>query len=231
MPDWDFNVLQTKFEEMEERLKQYQEPIDRFYQTNMQRINHWTYYPADFERELQQVRDQQDAQSPVRQEANEFIGLLCAAYLKATREECEQIRALFAKRKHLMSALLVFANLALKEIKSPTDVQWVRLGLAAISIENCGADFRDGAWALEKLYTAAEKVGVDPRPYLNEIAELSSDLCPYPHYPNPFSMRSALLTCADAIEKGRIQLKSQASQGSFWQRLLQIIKRKLHVFG
>jgi hypothetical protein len=220
MPDWDFNVLQTRIEEMEERLKQYQEPMDRFYQTHMQRINHWNYYPADFERDLQQVRDQQDAQSPVRQEASEFIGTLCAAYLTATREECEQIRALFAKRIYLMSALLVFANLALKEIKTPTDVQWVRLGLAAISIENCGADFRDGAWALEKLYTAAENAGINPRPFLNELAELSSDLCPCPNYPNPFSMRSTLRTYADMIEKRKMRLKAQASQRPFWQRLL-----------
>jgi hypothetical protein len=98
--------------------------------------------------------------------------------------------------------------------------------LSAISIENCGDDFRDGAWAAEKLYAAAEKAGINPRPYLNEVAELSSDICPYPNYPNPFSMRSSLLSFADNLEKGRMKLKAQASSSSILQKLLDTVKRK-----
>jgi hypothetical protein len=229
MCDVDLNMLQQKIAELEERLKQYKEPIDRFYQANLRRINHWNYYPADFERELHQFKEKQDSQTTIRQEVNEFIGMLCSVYLTSTGKECAQIRELFDKRKHLTHALLQYSDLASKEIKAPADVQWLRLGLAAISIQNCGDDFRDGAMTLTNIYEAAEKAGMNPRPFLNEVAQLSSDICPYPNYPNPFSMRSSLLTFADAIEKGRMRLKSQASKSSFGQRLLDTIKRKLRL--
>jgi hypothetical protein len=46
--------------------------------------------------------------------------------------------------------------------------------LAAVSIDDDGTDFRDTYVALGDLYIAAARCGMDPRPYFDEAAEISS---------------------------------------------------------
>jgi hypothetical protein len=54
------------------------------------------------------------------------------------------------------------------------DDRWLRLGLAAVSIDDNGTDFRDTYVALGCLYIAAARCGMDPRPHFDEAAEISS---------------------------------------------------------
>lgn len=46
--------------------------------------------------------------------------------------------------------------------------------LAAVSIDDNGADFRDTYEALGDLCIGAVRCGMDPRPYFDEAAEISS---------------------------------------------------------
>jgi hypothetical protein len=51
----------------------------------------------------------------------------------------------------------------------------LRLALAAVSIDNCSADYRDTLGVLLKLYAKAEQAGIDPQPPFEAAAALSAD--------------------------------------------------------
>ncbi len=59
-------------------------------------------------------------------------------------------------------------------IKSPLDIKWLMLGLAAASIEDLRLDFRESFSALGKLYLAAAQAGIAPKTYFAEVSEISS---------------------------------------------------------
>jgi hypothetical protein len=46
--------------------------------------------------------------------------------------------------------------------------------LAAVSIDDNGTDFRDSYMALGDLYICAVRCGMEPGPYFEEVAEISS---------------------------------------------------------
>jgi hypothetical protein len=48
--------------------------------------------------------------------------------------------------------------------------------LAAVSIDDSGTDFRDSYMALGDLYICAVRCGIEPDPYLDEVAEISSEV-------------------------------------------------------
>jgi hypothetical protein len=75
----------------------------------------------------------------------------------------------------MLSALLGYAYRAAKRIRSPEDREWLRWGLAAISIENCSKDWRDVLLALTELYVVAEEAGMRPKCDFAAVAKLSSD--------------------------------------------------------
>ena len=54
------------------------------------------------------------------------------------------------------------------------DDRWLRLGLAAVSIDDNGTDFRDTYVALGALYLCAVRCGMEPGSYFEEAAEISS---------------------------------------------------------
>ena len=51
---------------------------------------------------------------------------------------------------------------------------WLRLGLAAVSIDDNGTDYRDTYVALGDMYVCAVRRGMEPVTYFEEAAEISS---------------------------------------------------------
>ena len=56
------------------------------------------------------------------------------------------------------------------------DDRWLRLGLAAVSIDDNGTDFRDTYVALGALYLCAVRCGMEFGSYFEEAAEISSSV-------------------------------------------------------
>ena len=83
-------------------------------------------------------------------------------------------QALFRKKRGLQTALLGFVYRTADGINAPSDIPLLRLGLAAMSIEDFSVDYRDSLLALAELCVRAERAGIDPRPVFDEIAEMSS---------------------------------------------------------
>ena len=61
-----------------------------------------------------------------------------------------------------------------ERVTGPDILPALRLALAAVSIDNCSADYRDTLGVLLKLYTRAERAGIDPRPPFEAAAALSA---------------------------------------------------------
>ena len=100
------------------------------------------------------------------------------AYLNATQEECEAIRASFSINRDFEDLLLHYVYSAAEKLRSTTDVKWLERGLVAASLENSGRDYRDTLLSLNDLYRAAQDVGIDPNPYFQKAASLASQKKP-----------------------------------------------------
>jgi hypothetical protein len=108
------------------------------------------------------------------EEQGQFFDYLCQIYLAASHEQCARIRTVVSDKRGILNHLLGHVYRSARRIHSSIDGQWLRIGLAAASIENCSSDYRDFLLALAELYVAAESAGIDPRRDFKAIAAMSS---------------------------------------------------------
>ena len=114
------------------------------------------------------------AAAPLFDEAHRVVDDVCVAYLAAGTAERQKIREAAASSKRSLHLLLDHIARSAKRIQGPLDVQWLRVGLAAASINDLGTDFRDVYLALGDLYVAAARAGIDAAPQFAAVAEISS---------------------------------------------------------
>jgi hypothetical protein len=100
---------------------------------------------------------------------------LAPAYLVASAEERATIRKVVSERPKLADLIRQYAEMVADEVATPQDVDKLRRGLAAISIEDRRNDYRETLTALAKLFIHAEDAGIDPMPHFVQVAELSSN--------------------------------------------------------
>jgi hypothetical protein len=79
-----------------------------------------------------------------------------------------------------------------QRIRSAEDTELFRFALICESLKDLGRDSRDAIVALDGLCDAARQAGIDPRPYLEEVAALCGDI---DHY-GMGSMRALMLSRA-----------------------------------
>ncbi len=103
---------------------------------------------------------------------------VCDAYLSAMPAECAVVRAALRDCPGVLNHLMGYAYHAGETLKATGQREWLRRGLAAISIENCRYDYRDVLLALADLYLAAEAAGLDPQPDFVAVANLSAPEVP-----------------------------------------------------
>lgn len=103
---------------------------------------------------------------------------LCRFYLETSSEQRARIRTWISDKEGLLNRCLGYVHKVSKQIHSVEDGEWLRIGLAAASIENCRFDYRDFLLALAELYVTAEEAGLDPRGEFKAVATLSSKKTP-----------------------------------------------------
>ena len=170
----DLVRAKRQLEKLERCYQEWAEPINQVMQECLYKVNRHGYTHDDYEREVKQTREQQRARYDPYQAIYDLLDQLCPAYLDATPDQRAEIRAAVSEQDGVLSALLGYVYRAAKRIQSPADREWVRKGLAAVSIENCRKDYRDVLLALAELYVAAERAGLDPKPDFKAVARLSS---------------------------------------------------------
>ncbi|MBN1995002.1 MAG: hypothetical protein JW953_20070 [Anaerolineae bacterium] len=163
---------------LEKRYQVWVKPINQVIQECSYKVNRNSYTLADFQRDVDKIRAKQQATADLYQEMYALLDELCPAYLEATPAEREKIRAAASDKDGLLSALLGYVYKSARQIRCPADREWLRRGLAAVSIENCRKDYRDVLLALAELYVLAEAAGLNPKPDFRAIAKISSRQSP-----------------------------------------------------
>lgn len=147
------------------------------------------------------------AHQPGGKELFSDLNLACELYLRGDAVPRREIRSSFegwtAVRGRMLAQAWSFAH----RLSDTCEARWLRLGLAAVSIDDNGADFRDTYVALGDLYVCAVRCGSEPGSYLQEAAEISSSV------PNidQTSMRDFLLRFEESAyfgEAGAPKLRS-----------------------
>jgi hypothetical protein len=136
------------------------------------------YSLVDFKREREEIWAHQRARYDPQPEIEGIFDRMCSEYLSATPQEREQCRSLIRERETILAYLLGYVHSAAKRVSTTKEIEDLRRGLAAASIEDCTCDYRDFLMALASLWVAAERVGIDPQPHFREMASLSSEKQP-----------------------------------------------------
>jgi hypothetical protein len=114
------------------------------------------------------------AHQPGGKELASDLSLACRLYLRGDEVLRREIRESFegwtAVRGRMLARAWSFAD----KLADTCDDRWLRLGLAAVSIDDNGTDFRDSYVALGDLYVCAVRCGIEPGPYFEEVAQISS---------------------------------------------------------
>lgn len=157
------------------RYEKWEAPLHRFQAENFGRLNRDGYTWDQFERGLRELEASLRARYDPNPELSRLLDRLCAAYLGCDSGGRAEIRTCAAERKNLAGALRSYASDLAARIRRPEDAPILRRALAAISIENCGSDYRDTSMILADLYVRAEEVGIDPKPLFEAAGDLSTD--------------------------------------------------------
>jgi hypothetical protein len=114
------------------------------------------------------------ANQPGGKELASDLDLACELYLRGDAALQREIRDSFSVWTAVRGRMLTKAWTFAEKLADTCDDRWLRLGLAAISIDDNGTDFRDTYVALGDLYLCAVQCGMEPVPYFEEAAEISS---------------------------------------------------------
>ncbi|HYZ03784.1 MAG TPA: hypothetical protein VE691_01710 [Rubrobacter sp.] len=113
------------------------------------------------------------AHQPEGTELASDLNLACELYLRGDEALRREIRGSFegwtAVRGPMLAQAWSFAN----RLADTCDDRWLRLGLAAVSIDDNGTDYRDTYVALGDMYVCAVRRGMEPVTYFEEAAEIS----------------------------------------------------------
>jgi hypothetical protein len=170
----ELDKLIQQLDELEGQYQEWVEPINRVIQERLYQINRDGYTQADFERDVWTVKEEQRAKYDPYQAIYRLLDEMCPAYLEASSEQRAAVRAAVSDKRGVLSALLGYAYRAARRIQSAADREWLRKGLAAISIEDCSRDYRDVLLALAELYVVAEEAGIKPGSDFKAVSRLSS---------------------------------------------------------
>ena len=102
------------------------------------------------------------------------LSLACRLYLRGDEALRRELRESFEGWTSVRGRVLAQAWLFVQRLADTCDDRWLRLGLAAVSIDDNGTDFRDSYVALGNLYVCAVRCGIEPSPYFQDVAEISS---------------------------------------------------------
>jgi hypothetical protein len=114
------------------------------------------------------------ARQPGREDIASDLNLACELYLRGDEALRHEIRRTFDEWTAVRGRMLAQAWSFADKLVDTCDDRWLRFGLAAVSIDDNGTDFRDSYVALGNLFVCAVRCGMEPGPYFEEAAAISS---------------------------------------------------------
>jgi hypothetical protein len=129
---------------------------------------------ASYRRSWLQAPLGEPAHQPGGEELAADLNLACELYLRGDEVLRQEIRESFEGWTSVRGRVLAKAGSFADKLADTCDDRWLRLGLVAVSIDDNGTDFRDSYVALGSLYIRTVRCGMEPGPYFEEAAEISS---------------------------------------------------------
>lgn len=174
----DAKEFQGKIKGYAEQYQAWKKPIREFHE-KFRKEHNIDYSDSEglerLKQAAQEFTEKYLTQNPAPTEnIHTFLDQEYKAYLNATQEECDAIRASFSINRDFENLLLEYVYDAAEKLRSTKDVKWLERGLVAASLENSGMDYRDTITSLGELYKAATVAGIDPNPYFQKAALLAS---------------------------------------------------------
>jgi hypothetical protein len=168
----DLATLSARLDELDWEFQRRMAPVNRFLADNLRRVNQPDgLTPTEFDRQAREVRERAgDGEAAL----HALLDELCPAYLRGTSDERAAVRAAVAAKRTMPDRVRGYAHVRARSIRSPEDVETLRVALSAMSIENCAMDYRDTLLALAEIYVRAERAGIDPQPHFEAVAAVSS---------------------------------------------------------
>jgi hypothetical protein len=114
------------------------------------------------------------AHQPGGKELASDLSLACRLYLRGDQVLRREIRESFEGWTAVRGRMLALAWSFADKLADTCEDCWLRLGLAAVSVDDNGTDFRDSYVALGDLYVCAVRCAIEPGPYFDEVVRLSS---------------------------------------------------------
>jgi hypothetical protein len=153
---WDAQLVQEQ-RRLEERGMDMWEALDVIHQRQMEGLRSGTG-PVTFS------------------EIHGLLDELFDLYLRADEDQRLLIRGLFEDKNRLLKYLYSYVGgRAAPHLGSTGDVEWLRRGLAAASIDDQRVDWRDLLICLGALWMAAEEAGIAPARFFSSVARISND--------------------------------------------------------
>lgn len=169
MNDLTLDTLKNRLDEIQAR-------YDTWYAFLAQQRRMLSSSSPDYEEKLAALEQERLKVYNPYEESAQVFDELCPFYWTATAEQRAAIRTMFKEREFwYYVAPFRYLNIIYTRLEQNPDVGTLRLGLAAISIEDCSSDYRDTSIAIHRLAQAARLAGIDPAPHFLAMAELSSD--------------------------------------------------------
>jgi hypothetical protein len=169
----EIQALVDELDHFVTRFQEWRRALDEHTHGNWKRLNKDGYTHDEFKRESDQLRQKMQDEWDGYGDYQQLLERLCPVYFECGADDRERIRQIVGRYRYAVDPVRWYANAAAKKIEGPDDEQWLLKGLAAVSIENCGMDFRDTTFTMTALWVGAEAAGIDPKPHFRSVAKLS----------------------------------------------------------
>lgn len=170
----EFSTFSHELQELATKYRKWVEPVSELTKIYLRDHN----VPAqDYETRLtarNEVLTELRKKNDVQGELTAFLDNCYELYYTATPVECQKLRESIAINREFEDFLLSYAQDVANRIHSADDIDLLKRGFVALSLENSGRDFRDTLTTLADLYVSAESAGIDPKPLFIQTAEISS---------------------------------------------------------
>jgi len=181
----DFDTLLNELTQVGAKMAAWAARFDEHFTAMwMRRFNRprWLSGELDFNKLHQQALEKAGASE--LSEIYAFLDRLCLAYLQADSTQREQVRGVMAAQTALVAWLGRYVREVAERVQTAQDVDVLRIGLAALSIEDYSYnphldakaryDERHVYDSMARLYLAARRAGINAEPHLQAVAALSS---------------------------------------------------------
>ena len=170
MNDWS-----TKLEEWDRRLSAWNAVYHREYRRALKSKTGLFKRPSEADQAAASSEAAKAAGEDTMVELFATFDELCGEYLELELpQEHAKLRAWVGEQPEVFNALWSYVEQTPELIRNADDGHRLELGLAAVSLDDCRVENGQRDRALGRLYLAARRAGIDPKPAFEKVAAISN---------------------------------------------------------